>query len=178
MSFQKADRIMKTRTRRALLIACSTALYSGAAKAQDNNVDSESNAELEEIRVVGSGAPGRSAEDSPVPVDVLTADDLVQSGTIGGEIGSLLQSNIPSFNMPRQSNSDQTDIVRAAQLRGLNPDHVLVLVNGKRRHANAVISVESKLGKGAAAVDFNNIPTSAIERILATRLILRQKAST
>ncbi len=157
---------MKTRTGKVVLIACSAALYSGAASAQDNN---ESSAELEEILVVGSRAPGRSAEDSPVPVDVLTADDLVQSGTIGGEIGSLLQSNIPSFNMPRQSNSDQADIVRAAQLRGLNPDQVLVLVNGKRRHANSVISVESKLGKGSAAVDFNNIPTSAIERIEVLR---------
>ena len=120
---------------------------------------------LDEVTVVGSRTPGRSAEDSPVPVDVLTASDLEQSATIGGEVGTLLQSNVPSFNMPRQSNSDQSDIVRAAQLRGLNPDQVLVLVNGKRRHSNAVISVESKLGKGAAAVDFNNIPTSAIERI-------------
>ena len=122
-------------------------------------------AALDEVTVVGSRTPGRSAEDSPVPVDVLTASDLEQSATIGGEVGTLLQSNVPSFNMPRQSNSDQSDIVRAAQLRGLNPDQVLVLVNGKRRHSNSVISVESKLGKGAAAVDFNNIPTSAIERI-------------
>ena len=156
---------MKTRTKTALLLACSTALFSGAATAQDNNAS----AEIEEILVVGSRAPGRSAADSPVPVDVLTAADLVQSGTIGGEIGSLLESNIPSFNMPRQSNSDQADMVRAAQLRGLNPDHVLVLVNGKRRHANSVISVESKLGKGSAAVDFNNIPTSSIERIEVLR---------
>jgi len=154
---------MKTSTSKALLIACSTALCSGVATAQDPS------AELEEILVVGSRAPGRSADDSPVPVDVLAAADLVQSGTIGGEIGSLLQTNIPSFNMPRQSNSDQADMVRAAQLRGLNPDQVLVLVNGKRRHANAVISVESKLGKGAAPVDFNNIPTSAIERIEVLR---------
>lgn len=160
---------MKTGTRKVLLLAFTATLYSGAATAQDNNADSESGAELEEILVVGSRAPGRSAADSPVPVDVLTAGDLVQSGTIGGEIGSLLQSNIPSFNMPRQSNSDQADMVRAAQLRGLNPDQVLVLVNGKRRHANSVISVESKLGKGAAPVDFNNIPTSAIERIEVLR---------
>ncbi len=156
---------MKKLTRNAVLFACSATLFSGAATAQDG----DANLELEEILVVGSRAPGRSAEDSPVPVDVLTAADLVQSGTIGGEIGSLLQSNVPSFNMPRQSNSDQADIVRAAQLRGLNPDQVLVLVNGKRRHANAVISVESKLGKGAAPVDFNNIPTSAIERIEVLR---------
>ena len=161
--------MMNTLTRKALILACSAALFSGVSAAQESGTNSNSSAELEEILVVGSRAPGRSAEDSPVPVDVLTADDLVQLGTIGGEIGSLLQTNIPSFNMPRQSNSDQADIVRAAQLRGLNPDQVLVLVNGKRRHANSVISVESKLGKGSAPVDFNNIPTSAIERIEVLR---------
>ena len=160
---------MNTYTKSALILGVGAALFAGVAVAQDSDPESEDGAAMDEIRVVGSRAPGRSAEDSPVPVDVLTADDLVQLGTIGGEIGSLLQTNIPSFNMPRQSNSDQSDIVRVAQLRGLNPDQVLVLVNGKRRHVNAVVSVESKLGKGSAAVDFNNIPTSAIERIEVLR---------
>ena len=160
---------MKSYTGSALILGIGVALVSNDTVAQQQGSESESGAALEEILVVGSRTPGRSAEDSPVPVDVLTADDLVQSGTIGGEIGSLLQTNIPSFNMPRQSNSDQSDIVRVAQLRGLNPDQVLVLVNGKRRHTNSVISVESKLGKGSAAVDFNNIPTSAIERIEVLR---------
>ena len=98
--------MMNTLTRKALILACSAALFSGVSAAQESGTNSNSSAELEEILVVGSRAPGRSAEDSPVPVDVLTADDLVQLGTIGGEIGSLLQTNIPSFNMPRQSNSD------------------------------------------------------------------------
>ncbi len=160
---------MKTLTGEILVFASIATLFSGASLAQGSSSSSASSPDLEEITVVGSRSPGRSAEDSPVPVDVLTADDLVQSGTIGGEIGSLLQSNIPSFNMPRQSNSDQADMVRAAQLRGLNPDQVLVLVNGKRRHTSSVISVESKLGRGSAAVDFNNIPTSAIERIEVLR---------
>lgn len=160
---------MNTMTRSALISGIGAGLFCGVVAAQERDNDSENSAALEEISVVGSRVAGRSAEDSPVPVDVLTADDLVQLGTIGGEVGSLLQTNIPSFNMPRQSNSDQSDIVRVAQLRGLNPDHVLVLVNGKRRHANSVISVESKLGKGSAAVDFNNIPTSAIERIEVLR---------
>lgn len=155
-------------SRKSLVVACGAICVSGAVVAQGGGTKTASN-ELEEILVVGSRAPGRSAEESPVPVDVLSAADLIQSGTIGGEIGSLLQANIPSFNMPRQSNSDQADMVRAAQLRGLSPDQVLVLVNGKRRHVSSVISVESKLGRGAAAVDFNNIPTSAIERIEVLR---------
>ena len=124
---------------------------------------------LDEIVTIGTRSADRSVEDSPVPVDVIAAEDLLRSPNIGGELGGLLQSAVPSFSMPRQSNSDQTDIVRSAQLRGLSPDQVLVLVNGKRRHINAVISTESKVGRGSAAVDFNNIPTSAIERIEVLR---------
>jgi len=124
---------------------------------------------LEEIVAIGTRSADRSVADSPVPVDIITAADLLRSPNIGGELGGLLQSAIPSFSMPRQSNSDQTDIVRSAQLRGLSPDQVLVLVNGKRRHINSVISTESKVGRGSAAVDFNNIPTSAIKRIEVLR---------
>jgi iron complex outermembrane receptor protein len=142
-------------------------LTSVDAVAQDSRSgDSET---LEEITTIGTRSPNRSVEDSPVPVDIITAADIARSPNIGGELGSLIQSAVPSFSMPRQSNSDQTDIVRSAQLRGLSPDQVLVLVNGKRRHINSVISTESKVGRGSAAVDFNNIPTSAIERIEVLR---------
>lgn len=129
----------------------------------------EPEGEIEEVVTVGTRSHGRSVEDSPVPVDVITAEQLAQAPNIAGELGGLLQTLVPSFSMPRQSNSDQSDIVRPAQLRGLSPDQVLVLINGKRRHINSVISTESKLGRGSAAVDFNNIPISAIERIEVLR---------
>ena len=147
----------------ALSIAAVLLCISGESLAQDENDT------LEEISTIGTRSAGRSVEDSAVPVDIITAEDLLRSPNIGGELGGLLQSLIPSFSMPRQSNSDQTDIVRSAQLRGLSPDQVLVLINGKRRHINSVISTESKVGRGSAAVDFNNIPTSAIKRIEVLR---------
>ena len=125
--------------------------------------------EIEEIITIGTRSQTRAVEDSLVPVDIITADDLLRSPNIAGELGGLLQAAVASFSMPRQSNSGYTDIVRSAQLRGLSPDQVLVLVNGKRRHVNSVISTESKVGRGSAAVDFNNIPTSAIERIEVLR---------
>lgn len=154
--------------KKSLTVIISTILLSSTVIAEENT-GNEAEASLEQITIVGSRVPGRSIQESTVAVDILTAEDLAQSGTIGGEVGSLLQANIPSFNMPRQSNSDAGDIVRAAQLRGLNPDQVLVLVNGKRRHNSAVVSAESKLGRGAAPVDFNSIPTSSIERIEVLR---------
>lgn len=144
-----------------------TSLCFTTALAQESNAEAEG--EIEEVITIGTRSQTRSLEDSPVPIDVITAADLEHSPNIPGELGGLLQTLVPSFSMPRQSNSDQSDIVRPAQMRGLSPDQVLVLVNGKRRHINSVISTESKLGRGSAPVDFNTIPVSAIERIEVLR---------
>jgi len=131
----------------------------GAANAQ------EAEALQEEIVVVGTRGESRSALESPVPVDVISADDIARVESLGGELGELLQALAPSFSFPRQSNSGTADHVRAAQLRGMNPDHVLVLVNGKRQHTASVVVLESKIGLGSNPFDFNTIPLSAIERI-------------
>src|SRR5690606_36604714 len=117
------------------------------------------------IVVVGTRGESRSALDSPVPVDVITADDIAPVESLGGELGELLQSLTPSFSFPRQSNSGAADHVRAAQLRGMNPGHVLVLVNGKRQHTASVVALDSKIGLGSNPFDFNTIPLSSVERI-------------
>lgn len=126
-------------------------------------------AELEEVVVVGTRTAGRTVLESPVPVDVVGANELARAATIPGELGSALQALVPSFNFPRQSNSGTADNVRAAQLRGLSPDQVLVLVNGKRRHTSSVVNLESKIGRGTSPVDFNTIPTNAIQRVEVLR---------
>jgi len=88
---------------------------------------------------------------------------------VAGELAQALQSLAPSFNFPRQSNSGGADHVRAAQLRGMSPDQVLVLVNGKRRHTSAIVNLEAKIGKGTTPVDFNSIPLNAVKRIEVLR---------
>ena len=100
---------------------------------------------------------------------MLTAEDIRKAGVLNGELGSALQALLPSFNFPRQSNSGGADHVRAAQLRGLSPNQILVLVNGKRRHTSALVNTDSKIGKGTTPVDFNAIPVSAIKRIEVLR---------
>jgi iron complex outermembrane receptor protein len=124
---------------------------------------------LDEIIVTGTRTKGRTALDSPVPVDVLSAHDLAKTGAVAGELAQALQSLAPSFNFPRQSNSGGADHVRAAQLRGMSPDQVLVLVNGKRRHTSAIVNLEAKIGKGTTPVDFNSIPLNAVKRIEVLR---------
>ncbi|WP_045738876.1 TonB-dependent receptor [Xanthomonas sp. MUS 060] len=124
---------------------------------------------LDTVIVTGTRASGRTVLESTAPVDVLSAEDIRRAGVVNGELGSALQALLPSFNFPRQSNSGGADHVRAAQLRGLSPDQVLVLINGKRRHTSALVNTDSKIGKGTTPVDFNAIPISAIKRIEVLR---------
>jgi len=124
---------------------------------------------LDTVIVTGTRASDRTVLESTSPVDVLTAEDIRKAGVVNGELGSALQALLPSFNFPRQSNSGGADHVRAAQIRGLSPDQVLVLVNGKRRHHSALVNTGSKIGRGTTPVDFNAIPVSAIKRIEVLR---------
>ena len=81
------------------------------------------------------------------------------------ETAQVIQSLAPSFNFPRPTITDGTDTVRPATLRGLGPDQVLVLVNGKRRHQSALVHLNGSIGRGSTGVDLNAIPLSAIDHI-------------
>lgn len=122
---------------------------------------------IEEVVTIGTRTKGRSAEDIPVPVDVLNAELLKNTGQT--EVGRMLQRLAPSFNFSSSSISDGTDALRPATLRGLGPDQTLVLINGKRRHQAALIHVNTSVGRGTAGVDMNAIPAASIKRIEVLR---------
>lgn len=122
---------------------------------------------LQGVAVVGSRAQPRSVIESPVPVDVLTEADIRSTGRT--ETAQVIQALAPSFNFPRPSVTDGTDQERPATLRGLNPDQLLVLVNGKRRHTSALVNVNGSVGRGTTGVDLNAIPVSMISRIEVLR---------
>ena len=156
--------------RTELRLAVKAVLGAGVAMAASPAaLGQESRPELEEIVVVGTRTAGHEVYESLAPIDLVTSEAIRQSAAIPGEIGAAIQSLVPSFSLPRQSNSNFADVVRPAQLRNLSPDQVLVLVNGKRRHTTATLTTESKLGKGTSPVDFNSIPVGAIERIEVLR---------
>jgi iron complex outermembrane recepter protein len=111
---------------------------------------------------VGSRAGGIEAERA-VPVDVITRDQIARRGYT--EMAQLIQSFAPSLNFPRPTISDGTDTVRPATLRGLGPDQVLVLINGKRRHQSALVHLNDSIGRGSTGVDLNAIPVAAVDRI-------------
>ena len=113
---------------------------------------------------VGSRSVERSRTDTPVPVEVIPiAEVAAESGQL--DLGQLLQFTAPSFNSNRQSGSDGSDHIDAATLRGLGPDQVLVLINGKRRHTSSLVYIFGTRGRGNVGTDLNTIPVSAIERI-------------
>ena len=115
---------------------------------------------------VGSRAVGAEAERA-VPVDIITQDQIASTGY--AETTQVIQAIAPSFNFPRPTITDGTDTVRPATLRGLGPDQVLVLINGKRRHQSALVHLNGSIGRGSTGVDLNAIPVSAIERIEVLR---------
>ncbi|WP_171009469.1 TonB-dependent receptor [Sphingomonas sp. 2SG] len=136
----------------------------GSARAQEAHPDDDGEAARADITVIGTRAAGRGTTDSPVPIDVIRGDAIRQAGA-NGELAQSLATLLPAFNFPRQSNSGVGDTVRAAQLRGLSPDQILVLVNGKRYHPTATTALDAKIGRGTAPVDFNTLPVGGVARL-------------
>ncbi|WP_310570548.1 TonB-dependent receptor [Gemmatimonas sp.] len=128
---------------------------------------SKSAAQLSAVAVTGSRRQERSVVEAPVPVDVITAEDIKQTGRT--ETAQILQMLVPSLNFPRSSIAGGVDGQRPFTLRGMGPDQVLVLINGKRRHAGAVIAANNSVGRGSAGIDLNAIPASSIDRIEVLR---------
>ena len=128
-----------------------------------NVVLSETTLELEGLVAVGSRARPRTVTESPVPVDVIPTREIVQQGDT--DFANLLRNVVPSFNVNIQPISDAATFVRPANLRGLAPDHTLVLINGKRRHRAAVITwYGNGLADGSQGPDIALIPGMALEQ--------------
>jgi len=121
---------------------------------------------LNEVVVVGART-SRTAVETPVPVDVISTQEIADNGQT--EVNQILATLAPSFNASHQTIGDGSDHINPASLRGLGPDQVLVLVNGKRRHSSALVHVNGTFGRGTVGVDLNAIPAAAIERIEVLR---------
>ena len=123
---------------------------------------------LDTLQVVGSRLAGRSAQDSPVPVDIIQGEDLQTYGI--RDIDALLAATVPSYNVNQHPIGQGATFVRPANLRGLPPDSTLVLVNGKRRHRSAVIALAADgSNHGTQGADLSVIPAIALERVEVLR---------
>ena len=149
----------------------SVGLASGALaqeEAQEEEEMLEGVVEVEELVVTGSRAQPRSVTDSAVPVDVVKGEDFAKQG--GSDVPDLLRNLVPSYNVNLQPISDAATVVRPPNLRGLAPDHALVLVNGKRRHRASVIYwLGNGISDAAQGQDTSPIPAIALRQVEVLR---------
>ncbi len=118
---------------------------------------------IDEPVSIASRANPTSSLSTTDPVNIISRDQLENSSHL--ELSQVLQYLIPTFHSNYQTIADGTDHIDPVTLRGLGPDQILVLVNGKRRHNNSLLNLNGTVGKGAVSIDFNTIPVSAIEKI-------------
>src|SRR5438132_4515115 len=111
---------------------------------------------------VGSRAINAEPEKA-VPVDIIPREQIETSPST--ETNQIIEKIAPSFNFPRPSVADGTDSVRPATLRGLGPDQVLVMLNGKRMHTSALVNVNNTVGRSSQGADLNTIPASSIDSV-------------
>jgi iron complex outermembrane receptor protein len=154
---------MRSSTKRPIMRASVLAL---AVTAAHSVIAQE--ADLEEVIITGTRLADRSAADSPVPVDVISGSDMRVNGST--DIQDMLRTQVPSFDINTQPISDAATISRPPNLRGLSPDNVLVLVNGKRRHRGSIISfLGGGISDGAQGVDLASIPGLALKQVEVLR---------
>ena len=149
-----------------LALALAALLASSPVLAQDTASDRDART-LDTLIVTGTRVADRTVAESQSPIDIITPEILQATGTT--ELATALARALPSLNFPRPAMADGTSGVRPAQLRGLSPDQVLILVNGKRRHVSALVNVNGTIGRGSSSVDLNAIPVAAIERVEVLR---------
>jgi len=124
--------------------------------------------DLNEVVVTGSRASeGRSNILTTAPVDVISAREIKAYAQT--DVSQILSYAAPSFQSARQTITDGTDHIDPASLRGLGPDQVLVLVNGKRRHNSSLVNINGSVGRGSVGTDLNVIPAASIKRIEVLR---------
>ena len=142
------------------LIAVGSMLSVGSF-AQDNEY-------VEEVVSIGTRGKPRSVSSSPVPVDVLSSEDISKTGT--DDLLLQLQGSVPSLNVHLQPISDAASMIRPANLRGLSADSTLITVNGKRRHHASVIAFQGGgVNDGSQGADISVIPAIALKRVEVLR---------
>ncbi len=138
------------------------------AEATEEASEADAPVRLESLVVVGTRARPRSVLDSAVPIDIVSNEAFEKQG--GADLPDLLRTLVPSYNVNTQPISDASTVVRPANLRGLAPDHTLVLVNNKRRHRAAVIHwLGNGLSDGSQGPDLAPIPAIALQQVEVLR---------
>ncbi|HWJ36109.1 MAG TPA: TonB-dependent receptor [Steroidobacteraceae bacterium] len=145
----------------AILAVLAPALHAQQLAANTAAATQPSSA-LDEVIVTGTRQVGQKAADSPAPIQILSAAQLQSAGK--PDLIQTLAAVVPSFTA-QGFGGDFANQTLQAKLRGLSPNHVLVLVDGKRRHTTSNLAILGGPFQLGAGVDLNFIPVSAIDHI-------------
>ncbi len=163
------------RSRLWVALAAATAMGLGAgwqpAMAQDESAATPADDDakvLDQMTVIGSRRIGGSDTESPVPVDVISMQEIAERSP-QFDLAQGLQYTVPSFYSTRQTGADGADLVDGAALRNLGSDQTLVLINGKRRHTTSLVNLFGARNRGNTGTDLNTIPVLAIDRVEVLR---------
>ena len=126
---------------------------------------------LGDVVVTGTRSAPRSSTDTPLPIDVVSADDLISTGQ--NSFDKALTYKVPSFNSVNTPVNDATAILDPFEIRNMGPSRTLILINGKRKNTSALLYTQTSPGRGETGADISAIPQGAIERVE----ILRDGAS-
>ncbi|QBL09392.1 TonB-dependent receptor [Rheinheimera sp. D18] len=150
-------------------LAASLCISAGVAVAQEQPASTTAKEKaVEKIAVVGTRSAPRSIGDSPVPIDIISGEELNKNGN--SDMLNLISTTVPSLNVHTQPISDTGSLIRPINLRGLSSDSTLVLLNGKRRHRASVISfLGGGINDGAQGPDLSVIPGIAMKQVEVLR---------
>lgn len=158
----------KSTIKSTLLLTTAAAMIAGMVGTAPAYAQDSEQAVNDEIITIGTRRAARSAADTPAPVDVISGAEFNNQGA--QDIGDLLRTSVPSYNVNTQPISDAATIIRPANLRGLSPDNTLILLNGKRRHRGSVISfLGGGIADGAQGVDVSVFPTLGLKQVEVLR---------
>lgn len=125
--------------------------------------------DVQKVLIIGTGSRGaqRTMIDTPVPVDILSARELTKTGQ--NTLDKSMQFRVPSFNTVQTPVNDATSLLDPYEIRNMGPSRVLILINGKRKNASALVYTQTSPGRGESGADISAIPTDAIKRIEVLR---------
>src|SRR5580658_3599848 len=152
LSLSKAQALALQLAIAALFVGAPT-MPSTAAPADAATSEIPEAGALDEVIVTGTRQSGQRAADSPAPIQILSAEAL-QNAAGNPDLMSTLSQIVPSLTI-NAIGGDAGGLSLQARLRGLSPNHVLVLINGKRRHTTANLMVDGSPYQGGAGVDLN-----------------------
>ena len=122
---------------------------------------------LNEVVITGSRTPQRSNTKSPLPIDIVSAKDLVSTGQT--TFDKALQYKIPSFSTVQTPVNDATSLLDPYEIRNMGPSRTLILINGKRKNLSALLYTQTSPGRGETGSDISGIPIDAIKDIQVLR---------